>query len=112
MISQGIELFSGTKTESGDSKGAFIDVEEFKGGLFFLKCTAKSGTSPTLDVKIITYDKKTADWYDLVTFAQLTDVGRQMKSAPDVGGRIAISYVIGGTTPSFTFTVSAILKNV
>ena len=112
MISQGIKLFSGTKTESGNSRGAFIDVEEFKGGLFFLKCTAKSGTSPTLDVKIITYDKKTADWYEIVSFPQLTDVGKEMKSATDVGSRIAVSYVIGGTTPSVTFAVSAILKNV
>lgn len=111
MITQGIKLFSGTKTATGDTKTAFIDVEGFKGGLFFLKCTAKSGT-PTMDVKVITYDKKTADWYDLVTFTQLTDVGKEMKPATDIGSRIAISYVIGGGTPSLTFTVGAILKNV
>jgi hypothetical protein len=111
MRSQCIQLFSGTKTESGDTKTAFIDVQGFKGGLFFLKCTAKSGTTPTLDVKVITYDKKTADWYDLVTFTQLTEVGKEMKSSSDVGQRIAIVYTIGGGTPSFTFIVSAILKN-
>lgn len=112
MISQAIKLFSGTKTASGDSKTTFIDVEGFKGALFFLKCTAKSGTTPTLAAKVITYDKKTAEWYDLVTFTQLTDIGKEMKSATDIGSRIAVEYIIGGTTPSFTFTVSAILKNV
>jgi len=111
MRSQSIKLFSGTKTASGDTKTAFIDVQGFKGGLFFIKCSTASGTTPTLDAKIITYDKKTADWYDLVTFTQLTDVGKEMKSSTDVGQRIAIVYTIGGTTPSFTFIVSAILKN-
>jgi len=104
------------ETETADTAGtitkvAFIDVAEFKGGLFFLKCTAKSGT-PTLVVTVITYDKKTDDWYDLVAFTQLSDVGKEMKAITDVGSRIAISYVIGGGTPSLTFTVSAILKNV
>jgi len=104
------------ETETADTAGtitkiAFIDVREFKGGLFFLKCTAKSGT-PTLVVTVITYDKKTDDWYDLVAFTQLSDVGKEMKAITDVGTRIAISYVIGGGTPSLTFTVGAILKDV
>ena len=110
MRSQSIKLFSGTKTASSDTKTAFIDVQGFKGGLFFIKCSAVSGTTPTLDAKIITYDKKTADWYELVAFTQLTTTGKEMKSSTDAGQRIAIEYTIGGTTPSFTFIVSAILK--
>ena len=112
MRSENIQLFSGTATASGNTKTAFIDASSFKGGLFFLKCSAASGTTPTLTVKVITYDRKTADWYDLVTFTQLTGVGKEMKTVADIGQRIAIEYTIGGTTPSFTFTVSAILKNV
>ena len=115
MISQGIKLFSGTKIESGDSKGAFIDVEEFKGALFFLKCTAKSGTSPTLDASVITMHARvpghTADWYDLQAFTQKTTTGKEKKSIADgAGDKLAVAWNVGGTSPSFTFDVYAELK--
>jgi len=112
MLSQEIKLFAGEIKANGNTKTTFLDVEGFKGGLFFIKCSAASGTNPTLDVKVIAYDKKTADWYTLVTFTQLTTTGKEMKTCADVGQRIAIEYTIAGTnTPSFTFIVSAILKN-
>jgi len=108
-----LELFSDTKTSSGNSHTKYIDgIELFQEGNFFLDVTAASGTTPTLDVVIETYDPKTNKWYTIITFTQATAVTNEMKEkTANLGKRIAIKYTIGGTSPSFTFKVSAMLKS-
>lgn len=106
-----VEIFKGTKTATGNTEATPLDVMHFKEGTFFIDCSAKSGTSPTLDVTVVTYDESGDDWHVIATFTQLTDVGKEMKAvAANLGAKIAIVYTIGGTDPSFTFTVSAVLK--
>lgn len=106
-----VEIFTGTKTATGNTKTAPVEVMHFKEGTFFIDCTAKAGTTPTLNVTVLTYDKSGDDWHVIATFTELTDVGKEMKAvAANMGDKIAIVYTLGGTTPSFTFTVSAVLK--
>lgn len=106
-----VEIFKDTKVATGNTKTTPVEVMHFKEGTFFIDCSARSGTSPTLDVTVLTYDKSGDDWHVIATFTQLTAVGKEMKAvAANMGDKIAILYTIGGTTPSFTFTVSAVLK--
>jgi hypothetical protein len=87
------------------------------------KVTAASGTTPTLDTKIQTRDPETGDGLDLpgANFAQQTGSGAVLdlvvypgvaetanRSVSDVLSREwRIVSTIGGTTPSFTFTLAA-----
>lgn len=100
-------LPSAARTASGDS-GEFnlYDMDEV---LVFLDVTAVSGTDPTLDVKVQTKDPN-GKWYDLASFAQKTATGQEAKAITVFGESLRISYTIGGTTPSFTFAVTAIAK--
>ena len=65
-------------------------------------CTAKSGTTPTMDLTIEgSYDNST--WYPLVKFAQYNAVGTyRRKIPPNDYLYIRANYDVGGTTPSFT----------
>ena len=111
-----VKLYSGTVTASGDSKTAYLWIPPFiSRANFFLNVTAASGTSPTLDVSVITMHPRitghTADWYILQAFTQKTTTGKEKKSiAAGVGDKLAVTWTVGGTTPSFTFNVYAELK--
>ena len=106
-----ILLFSGTKTATGNTQATPQNVLRFKEGTFFLRCTAASGTTPTMTVKIQTKDPAGAYWLDLTAFAELTAAGGEMKAvAANLGETLSVLYTIGGTTPSFTFTVYGVFK--
>lgn len=85
--------------------GATTDAGGATNGVFKLDVTAASGTSPTLDVKIqvLAFDGTT--WLDQATFAQKTGVASEFKSVSLSGRKVRAIYTIGGTTPSFTFSV-------
>jgi len=104
------QIFSGTKTATGNTGETPIYVGHFKEASFFLNVTAKSGTTPTLGCKIQTKGED-GQWYDLVTFTQATDVTHEMKEKANcLGEYIRLLYTIGGTTPSFTFTCYGYFK--
>ena len=86
-----------------------------------LNITAASGTTPTLDIKVQRKDPLSDTYYDVVggAFAQKTGMGsddliiypgitaaanRAVSSA--IASRWRVVATIGGTTPSFTFSVS------
>ncbi len=79
--------------------------------LAFLNVTAASGTSPTLDVKIQVKDPD-GEIYDLANgaFAQKTGAGKEAKGIEKFGEDVRVSWAMGGTSPSFTFGVTAIGK--
>jgi len=105
-------LASAARTASGDTSATPVDVKKFKEAVFFLDVTAVSGTTPTLDVKIKTKDPVSGKWFDLVTFTQVTGVTSEMKTVSGLlGSQIAVFYEIAGTTPSFTFSLGAVLKS-
>ena len=112
LISSDVTLYSGTATASGNSRTSPINTEFVREATFFLNITAVSGTNPTLDVTIKTYDPITASWHLLATFDQkssiTTDVGYVQYG---LSKQVACDYVVGGTnTPTFTFSVTANIK--
>ncbi|MFX0198554.1 MAG: hypothetical protein ACFFCW_20735 [Candidatus Hodarchaeota archaeon] len=105
-----ITLTSQINASTNGNSSDFV-VGMFKEANFVLKATAKSGTTPTLDVTIQVKDEVTGDYFDLVTFTQLTDIGSELKKVSDgLGKTIRVSWEIGGTSPQWTFTVTAVVK--
>lgn len=126
---------SGAHTATGNTSAwdGFGDVENLS---LLLDITAVSGTTPTLVCLIEhTYDGTT--WYQLGSFNAATNITAAGKYVLDIGPRlpnvtpaavtpassqaftrgsvaanfsdtIRVKWVIGGTTPSFTFSVRAI----
>lgn len=72
-----------------------------------LDITAAAGTSPTLTVTL----EDTIDgtnWNTIGTFAQKVGPGREVINiTTPFADRVRATWVIGGTTPSFTFAVAA-----
>ena len=95
--------------------GSDVDIEPLKAANFYLDVTAVSGTTPTLDVKIQEKDPVSGKYFDLVSFTQVTAVITQRKNYGSGAGELlgkVIRFVatIGGTTPSFTFSLSMVGK--
>lgn len=93
---------SAAVTVNGQSNEA--EVTLFDEGLLLIDITAVSGTSPTIDFVLQT--KIAGSWVALpgVTIAQQTAVGKVVKTLTNIGKEIRLSYTLGGTAPSFTFS--------
>lgn len=108
-----VEIFANqSRTTSGNSTE--VGVKSYKEAIAFLDVTAASGTSPTLDVKFQTQDPVSLKWFDLtdLTFSQKVAAGSEMKAKINtLGAKLRCVYTIGGTSPSFDFSVGLILKS-
>jgi len=105
---------SQTETQDGNSGDFYIG--HAKTVIFVLDVTAFGGTTPTLDVKIQNKDPVSGKYDDAVTFTQVGEAtSTQWKYAPDSGKELAnhirVVWTLGGTNPSYKFSVSAILKH-
>jgi len=101
--------------ETATVTGSDVDIEPLKAANFYLDVTAVSGTTPTLDVKIQEKDPVSGKYFDLVSFTQVTAIITQRKNYGSGAGELlgkVIRFVatIGGTTPSFTFSLSMVGK--
>jgi len=104
-----LTMYSGTQTGNGDTKANPIDVHDYKGGAFTIKCSAITGG--TLTVKVMAYDPITDAWYELVAFTGLSATGSERKVvSADIGVKIALEWTYAGTT--VTFKVGASLKDI
>lgn len=84
----------------------------YKECLVFLNITAVSGTTPTLDVSVESFDEVGAAYAPIGSFTQKTATGIDtLKLTGTLGRLIRIKWTIGGTTPSFTFSVSGAFKD-
>lgn len=103
---------SAAQTTSGNSSSNTTGGN-YKTAVVTLNCTAFSGTTPTLNVKIQVSDDGGTTWYDLpnATFTQLTGTGSQAIQINTFGDTIRAAWTIGGTTPSFTFAVKAVFTS-
>lgn len=70
-----------------------------------LSVTASSGTTPNLAVTVETSGDGTT-WYSAGTFAAKTANGTERKAFSGLDRFARVSWVITGTTPSFTFSVA------
>ena len=100
----GMTLYSGTVTASGNSPD--IDVSTISALEVELKVTAVSGTSPTLDVYIEGKFETTGDYKTLASQTGITSTGTWFFTInPLVFRYVRVRWVVGGTSPSFTFGV-------
>ncbi len=75
----------------------------------FSRVTAMSGTSPTYNARILESPDGGANFYAIVTGAELTAPGTQRISTDTfTSRRIRITFIIGGGTPSVTFEAFAL----
>jgi hypothetical protein len=102
-----ITLYSGTVTASGSTSD--IDVSTLSSIRVMVKVTAVSGTAPTLDIYIEGKYEATGDWVPLLSRTGITSTGvYELGQLDNLCFRyIRVRWVVGGTSPSFTFTVAA-----
>lgn len=103
-------LASAMRTADGQSDAK--DLGTYAEALGIAKVTAVGGTGPTLDIKFQTSDNST-DWVDLGdSFAQITATGNYLKKlSANFGKYVRAVYTLGGTTPSFTFSLQVVAKS-
>lgn len=96
----------------------------YTGIILNINCSARSGTSPTLDVKIQGKDPESGTWYDVPNAAatQITATGHtSFRLGPGLAATAGVSAntflpyswrvvaTVGGTSPNFTYSVGATL---
>lgn len=92
---------SAARTATGN--GAAVELGDRTAVRLTLDVTAASGTGPTLDVTVQT-SRDGVTWYEAGTFTQATGAGTQRKVFA-VDRFVRGSWTVGGTTPSFTFSM-------
>jgi hypothetical protein len=102
----GFILFSGTVTNNGNTDD--IDVSIYSALEILLKVTGVGGTNPTLSVYIEGKFEATGDYKHLVFQEVITTTGVWYFTITQLIFRyIRVRWVVGGVSPSFTFTVVA-----
>jgi hypothetical protein len=88
-----------------NGSGAGMELGDRTTVRLLLDVTAKGAdVDETLDVTVET-SHDGATWRSLGAFAQKTAVGSERKSFAGCDRFVRVSYTVGGTTPSFTFSV-------
>jgi len=96
-----------TAARTATFNGATVEIPVGRELIATLDVTAASGTTPTLDVKL-QHSPDGAIWSDLGTaFAQKVAAGTEVKTFTGIHGFLRVVSTIGGTTPSFTYSVYA-----
>jgi len=99
-------LTSGTRTASGATGD--IDIQHYRNLDMLIDVTSVSGTSPTLDVYIEGKFTAVGKYYPIASQTGITTTGTWLLQLRNIPYRyIRVRWVIGGTTPSFTFGVYA-----
>lgn len=103
-------LASGARTSSGS--GSDVDVARFAFGDFCVDVTAVSGTSPTLSVYVEGRIRAVGKYRVLCSFENITATGTFCCTVDPLSyALVRARWVIGGTSPSFTFAVVGELKS-
>jgi len=99
-----LTLYSGTVTANGNTSD--INVNPFSVIELEIKVTSVSGTTPTLDVYIEGKFENTGDYKTLASQTGITATGIWFVTINPCAFRyIRVRWVVGGTSPSFTFRV-------
>lgn len=98
-------------TANGNTTG--VDVSSYAEAVLFVDVTASSGTTPTLNLYVDTWDFNSQAWYALsaVTITQITAATTVEVGLTEFGEQIRLRWVVGGTTPSFTVEASVVPKS-
>lgn len=131
-VSQGSSTVSPWLASAARTTGSTTDqllVDRFSSIAILVDVTVVSGTSPTLNVYLQNLMPDGTTWSDIGSMNQITATGKYaMGQLPGgnstftvvtgslaagtqrtfpLGAKIRIQYVIGGTSPSFTFSIHA-----
>ena len=106
---------SAAKTATGQTGGLnsyLANPSESRNAVINLMATvtAVSGTTPTLDLSVQWSNDGGTTWAGADTadsFAQITATKNTVKQFAVKGAMFRVVYTIGGTTPSFTFSLTA-----
>lgn len=100
-----VTLASSAARTTSDA-GAAIDLGDRGTLRLSLAVTAKSGTKPSLHALVET-SADGSTWRQLGSFTAVNDAtGSERRSFPGADRYVRLRWVISGTTPSFTFSVS------
>lgn len=97
---------SAPRTASGNGQGV-VNADTGDTLALLLDVTVASGTSPTLTVSV-EWSMDGATWAPAETadaFTQVTGITRKVRTFAVKAPHYRVVWVIGGTTPSFTFSV-------
>ena len=114
FTSTGTILASAARTASGNTQSTSLGVANFRDMHLFLDITAVSGTSPTLELVSQAKDPVSGNWAGVNTiWSGLNSAQTAYANIAGLGlaSDFAISWVIGGTTPSFTFSLGYVVKD-
>jgi len=99
-------LASGSRTSSGNTGD--IDILHYRNLDILIDVTSVSGTSPTLDVYIDGKFTAVGKYYPIASQTGINTTGQWLLQLRNIPYRyIRVRWVIGGTSPSFTFAVYA-----
>jgi hypothetical protein len=104
-------LPSQTVTSNGDSGNMPLIVKFGEAIVFYVDVTSASGTSPTLDLFVDIQDPLSKKWVnqDKITQTPITTTGTFALALPVRSTKYRVRWVLGGTNPSFTFSVGAVI---
>ena len=94
------------QTASGNSASVDNSASSASGGSGYIQATAKSGTSPTMAVKI-QHSADDSSYADLITFTTASDLTAERKTVSGTVNRyLRVNRTIGGSSsPSVTYVV-------
>ena len=97
---------STAKTTTGNSASALTNASGTNAH-FIVNVSVISGTTPTLVVRVQIQDPVSSTWVDLpgAATSSITGTGATLLSVTNLPRTYRLAWVIGGTTPSFTFSV-------
>ena len=100
---------SQTVTNSGDTGANPLYIHYGSVVVFFLNVTSVEGTNPTLDVYIDIQDPASGNWVNQDKFPTVTAPTTLALALPVRSTRYRVRWVLGGTSPSFTFSIWVVI---
>jgi len=98
-----------TVTTNGDSGNTPLIIIIGQTVVFFINVSAVSGTSPTLNVYIDIQDPISGAWAQQDASPQITSPQMLPMAEPVRSTKYRVRWVLGGTSPSFTFSVNVVV---
>jgi hypothetical protein len=102
-------LPSQTVTINGDSGNIPLIVRFGEVVVFYLDVTSVSGTNPTLDLFADIQDPLSKKWVNQDKFPTVNSVTTLALALPVRSTKYRVRWQLGGTNPSFTFSVGAVI---
>lgn len=100
-------ILRASTAQTSNATGAAVDIGVNTTLDATLNCTAVSGTSPNLTVYIDTSADGFSNWTQVGEFPSLVDIGAQARTITSCKRFVRTRWQLTGTSPSFTFGVTA-----